>query len=144
MQVALDARHPEEDPAMTRAAERPVVTDTNDHDDDLYWDVEGERPDTATSDALNLAHRAIDKFPELRERYKNFAGPVAVASSALLVLAGVAVAARLKRGQNAEEILAEITPDEIEKAGSAPSRKARLWRMVRRIARRRSQESGSK
>ena len=51
-------------------------------------------------------------------------------------------ARRSKRGQDAEEILAEITPDEIEGAGSGPSRKARLWRMVRRIALRRSQESG--
>jgi hypothetical protein len=127
---------------MTRAAERPAITDASDHDDDLYWDVEGERPDTATSDALNLAHRAAEKFPELANRYKNYAGPVAIASSALLVLAGVAVARRSKRGQGAEEILAQITPDEIEQAAHGPSRRGRLWRMIRRVARRRSQEAG--
>lgn len=127
---------------MTRAPERPPLTDISDQDDELYWDVEGERPDTATSDALNLAHRAAEKFPDLKERYKNYAGPVAIASSALLVLAGVAVARRSKRGQGAEEILAQITPDEIEQAANAPSRKSRLSRMVRRIARRRSKENG--
>jgi hypothetical protein len=129
---------------MTRAAERPAITDSTDHDDELYWDVEGERPDTATSDALKLAHKAAEKFPELAERYKNYAGPVAIASSALLVLAGVAVARRSKRGQGAEEILAQITPDEIEQAAHTPSRRSRLWRMVRRAARRRSQENGTK
>jgi hypothetical protein len=126
---------------MTRAAERPTITDATEHDDDLYWDVEGERPDSATSDALNLAHRAIEKFPELAERYKNFAGPVAIASGALVVLAGVAVARRTMRGQNAEEILSQITSNEIEQAVNTTSRKNRLWRMVRRVAKRRSQEA---
>jgi hypothetical protein len=127
---------------MTRAAERPSATDSDSLEDELYWDVEGERPDPATSDALNLAHRAAEKFPELAERYKNYAGPVAIASSALLVLAGVAVARRSKRGQGAEEILAQITPDEIEQAANAPSRRGRLWRMIRRVGRRRSQAGG--
>jgi len=126
---------------MTRAAERPTITDTDHTDDELYWDVEGERPDAATSDALNLAHRAIEKFPELAERYKNFAGPVAIASGALVVLAGVAVARRAMRGQNAEEILSQITSNEIEQAVNTTSRKNRLWRMVRRVAKRRSQEA---
>jgi hypothetical protein len=126
---------------MTRAAERPAVTESEQHsqDDEIYWDLEGERPDSATSQALNLAHRASEKFPELAARYKNFAGPVAIASGALVVLAGVAVARRVRRGQNAEEILAQITPDEIEQAAHANSRKSRLWRMVRRVAKRRSQ-----
>jgi hypothetical protein len=127
---------------MTRAIERPTMTDT-DQDDSIYWDIEGERPDPATSDALHLAHRVAEKFPDLADRYKNFAGPVAVASGALVVLAGVAVARRLQRGQNAEEILAQITSDEIEQAANVTSRKNRLWRMVRRIALRRSQENGS-
>ena len=126
---------------MTRAAERPNITDPHEHDDDPYWDVEGERPDSATSDALKLAHRAVDKFPELAERYKNFAGPAAIASGALVVLAGVAVARRAMRGQNAEEILSQITSSEIEQAASTTSRKNRLWRMVRRVAKRRSQEA---
>ncbi len=128
---------------MTRAAERPTITDTDHTEDELYWDVEGERPDAATSDALNLAHRAAEKFPDLAERYKNYAGPVAIASSALLVLAGVAVARRSKRGQGADDILAQITSDEIEQAAHAPSRRGRLWRMIRRVARRRSEENAA-
>ena len=130
---------------MTRAAERLPHTDSDQHsqEDELYWDVEGERPDSATSDALKLAHRAAEKFPELAERYKSFAGPAAIASGALVVLAGVAVARRARRGQNAEEILAQITPDEIEQAAHVTSRKNRLWRMVRRIARRRQNGASS-
>lgn len=128
---------------MTRAAERPTTTDSEKQDEELYWDVEGERPDSATSEALNLAHRAAEKFPELAARYKNFAGPVAIASGALVVLAGVAVARRSRRGQNAEEILAQITPHEIEQAAHATSRKNRLWRMVLRAAKRRSEEAAS-
>jgi hypothetical protein len=112
-------------------------------EEELYWDVEGERPDAATSDALNLAHRAAEKFPELSERYKNFAGPVAIASGALIVLAGVAVARRMRRGQGAEEILAAITSDEIEQAAHTTSRKNQVWRMVKRIAKRRYPETSA-
>jgi len=128
---------------MTRAAERPAVTDSDQHDqdDELYWNVEGERPDSATSQALNLAHRAAEKFPELAERYKSFAGPVAIASGALVVLAGIAVARRVRRGQNADEILDQITSAEIEQAAHVTSRKNRLWRMVLRVGRRRYPDS---
>jgi hypothetical protein len=90
-----------------------------------------------------LAHRAAGKFPELAERYKSFAGPAAIASGALVVLAGVAVARRARKGQNPEQILEQITSAEIEQAVHVTSRKNRLWRMVRRIARRRRQNGTS-
>ena len=38
-------------------------------------------------------------------------------ASALIVLASIAVARRLSRGESAEQILESITPDEIENAG---------------------------
>ncbi|MDI6857259.1 MAG: hypothetical protein QME71_02965 [Dehalococcoidia bacterium] len=82
------------------------------------WDdpVIGEQPDGWTKDALRLAHNAIRKFPELRRRHRRFAGPVAVLSTGLVLLAGIAVTRRLRRGESPEEILDEVTSEEIENA----------------------------
>jgi hypothetical protein len=81
------------------------------------WDVpEGEQPDSATRYTLNLAHRAINRFPELARRYRRFTGPVAVASTGLVLLAGIAIARRLRLGEHPEQILDALTPDEIESA----------------------------
>jgi hypothetical protein len=122
---------------MTRAVERPPATDS-DHEELWVDQPEGETPDSSTAAVLNLAHRAAEKFPELAKRYRNVAAPAAVASGALLVLAGVAIARRARRGQHPEEILAQITSEEIERAATATSRRNRIWRMFQRIARRRA------
>lgn len=124
---------------MTRAAQRP--TTDNDHQpdqDDLWEQPDGESPDGATQQALHLAHRAAEKFPDLSSRYKSFAGPVAIASGALMALAGVAVARRLRRGQQPDEIIDQITSEEIENAATVTSRQNRVWRMLRRVAQRRN------
>jgi len=55
----------------------------------------------------------------------------------LMALAGVAVARRLRRGQHPEEILDQITSEEIEQAATVTSRHNRWWRMIVRIAKRR-------
>jgi hypothetical protein len=68
-------------------------------------------------DILRLAHRAVDKFPELTRRYQKFIGAGAVLSSAVIVLATIAINRRLNQGESIDKILAEITPDEIESAG---------------------------
>jgi hypothetical protein len=120
---------------MTRAPERPPITDHEQEPALEYFG--GETPDSATAQALNLAHRAAAKFPELAKRYRNFAGPAAIASGALVVLAGVAVARRARRGQHPDEILEQITSDEIEQAATVSNRQNRLRRMIGRIARRR-------
>ncbi len=122
---------------MTRALERPTTTNNDDHEE-IWGSLEGESPDGATRQALNLAHRAADKFPELAERYRSFAGSAAIVSGVLVALAGVAVARRVRRGQNPDEILDQITSEEIEQAATVTSRHNRIWRMVVRIARRRS------
>ena len=81
------------------------------------WEApEGEQPDGATTRALNLAHRAIDRFPDLTRRYRRFAGPAAFASTGLVLLAGIAIARRLRLGEHPEQILDSLTPDEIESA----------------------------
>ena len=87
-------------------------------EEDAGWpDSQGEAPDHSAMTALQLAHRVVNKFPELTKRYQKFIGVTAVVSSALIVLASIAVARRLNRGESAEDILASITPDEIENAG---------------------------
>jgi hypothetical protein len=119
---------------MTRAAERPPKIE---RESDEWENLGGEAPDSATRQQLNLAHRAADKFPELADRYRSFAGPAVVVSGALMALAGVAVARRMRKGQQPEEILEQITPEEIEQAATVTSRQNRWWRMLGRIARRR-------
>lgn len=86
--------------------------------DDTEWqNGQGEAPDSSALTALQLAHRAVAKFPELTKRYQKFIGTAAVVSSAVIVLASIAVSRRLHSGESAEDILASITPDEIENAG---------------------------
>ena len=120
---------------MTRTVERPTTTDKD--PEELWEHQEGESPDGATRQALNLAHRAAGKFPDLAHRYRSFAGPAAVVSGALVALAGVAVARRVRRGQQPEQILDQITSEEIEQAATVSSRQNRWWRMIVRVARRR-------
>lgn len=122
---------------MTRAPDLPAEAEQD--SEELWEHVEGEVPDTATRNTLNLAHRATEKFPELVTRYRSFAGPATIVSGALMALAGVAVARRLRKGQQPEDILDQITPEEIEQAVSVTGRQNRLLHMIRGIARRRSE-----
>lgn len=117
---------------MTRAPEQPKVADFD--PDDIWDSQDGETPDSSTRQALSLAHQAAGKFPELAERYRSFAGRAAVVSGVLVALAGVAVARRVRRGQNPEEILDQITSEEIEQAATVTSRHNRWWRMIVRVA----------
>ena len=125
---------------MTRTDHQSPVSD---REQEQSWDyIGGEHPDGSTQQALRLAHRAAQKFPDLAKRYRAFAGTAAVVSGALVALAGVAVARRVRRGQQPEEILEEITPEEIERAATASSRHNRWWRLVLRVARRRRSSEG--
>jgi hypothetical protein len=110
---------------------------TTDSDDDFMVHIEGEAPDGTTARTLNLAFRAASKFPHLTNRYKAFAGATVIVSGALMALAGVAVARRMKRGQKPEEALEALTAEEIEQAAHVGSRANRWWRLIGRIARRR-------
>jgi hypothetical protein len=91
--------------------------DEDEAEDTEWHNGQGEAPDPSALRALQLAHRAVAKFPELTKRYQKFIGTAAVVSSALIVLASIAVSRRLNSGESAEDILASITPDEIENAG---------------------------
>jgi hypothetical protein len=97
-----------------------------DAEDNVWHNGQGEAPDPSALNALRLAHRAIAKFPDLTKKYQKFIGTAAVVSSALVVLASIAVTRRLNSGESAEDILASITPDEIENAGKqAPVKPAK-------------------
>jgi hypothetical protein len=74
----------------------------------------GELPDTNTMSALRLAHRAVEKFPDLAKRYQKYVGGAAVLSSVVIVLASIAISRRLHKGESPEQILASITSEEIE------------------------------
>ena len=111
-------------------AELPPELDSEEPD---WGNGQGETPDGRTQDALQLAHRAIAKFPELTRRYQVFVGTAAVLSSAVVVLASIAVNRRLHRGQSPDRILEEITPDEIESvAKEKPAKRPKKpWRPTR-------------
>jgi hypothetical protein len=94
----------------TEPTEQPEV-------DDVDYAVQGETPDPSALNALQLAHKVLNKFPDLTKRYQKFIGTAAVVSSALIVLTSIAVARRLNRGESEEDILNSITPEEIENAG---------------------------
>jgi hypothetical protein len=101
----------ERDPALKAQPEEPAQPE------DQEFHGHGEAPDNSALAALHLAHRAVHKFPELTKRYQKFIGTAAVVSSAVLVLASIAVSRRLHKGESPDRILAEITPDEIEAVG---------------------------
>ena len=80
--------------------------------DELKHPSGGERLQGTALDAVRLAHRGLERFPDLVKRHKFIAGGAAVSSS-LLVLAGVAIARRLRSGQSEEEALASLTEEEL-------------------------------
>ena len=63
-------------------------------------------------DAIRLAHRVLERFPGTRKKHMFIAGGAAL-SSAVLIGAAVAIARRVRQGQNAEEAAEEITEDEL-------------------------------
>jgi hypothetical protein len=80
---------------------------------DLRHPSGGDTIDSTARDAVRLAHSALDRFPDLVRRHKFLAGGAAL-SSALVALAGVAVAKRMRQGQSADEALASVTEAELE------------------------------
>ncbi len=109
-------------------------------EDDFDWAAvaEGERPDPSTRKTLNIAHRAVAKFPELKGKYRAYAGAAAVVSSALTLTAGIAIARKMKRGMSADRALAALTAADIEAAVHVAARDQRYKRLLRKIGLRRS------
>jgi len=107
-------------------------------EDDFDWDAvaEGERADAETHRTLNLAHRAVAKFPELKGTYKAYAGAAVVVSSVATLMAGVAIARKMKRGMSGDKALAALTAADIENAVRVAARDQRYKRLLRKISRR--------
>lgn len=108
--------------------------------DDFDWDAaarQGERPDPSTHRTIKLAHRALERFPELSGRYKAYAGAAAVVSSAATLMAAIAIARKMKRGMSADRALAALTVADIEAAAHVAARDQRYKRLLRKIVRRR-------
>ncbi len=103
--------------------EPPISAENDDND----WHGQGEAPDRSAMDILRLAHRVVEKFPDLTRRYQKFIGAGAVLSSAVIVLTTIAINRRLTQGESIDKILAEITPDEIENAG-----KKNKWKLIKK------------
>jgi hypothetical protein len=73
----------------------------------------GEPIDRAAGEAVRLAHRALERFPDIVRRHKFVAGG-AVVSSSLIALAGVAIARRIRAGQSPDEAVAAVTEEEVQ------------------------------
>jgi hypothetical protein len=73
----------------------------------------GEQIDRAAHEAIRLAHLALERFPDLVRRHKFIAGGAAISSS-LIVLAGVAIARRIRAGATPEQAVAAVTEEEVQ------------------------------
>ena len=81
--------------------------------DDVKEASGGETIDHVARDSIRLAHKALDRFPDLVRKHKIIAGGAAISSS-LVILAGVAIARRMSRGETAEEAVAGLTEEELQ------------------------------
>ena len=93
--------------------------------DDVKEASGGETIDLVARDSIKLAHMALDRFPDLVRRHKVIAGGAAISSS-LVILAGVALAKRIRGGQTAEEALAGLTEDELQQLEHVKRRTLRV------------------
>ena len=113
-------------------------------EDTFDWEAgatEGEQPDASTHRTLNLAHRAVAKFPEIKGKYKAYAGAAAVVSSAATLMAAIAISRKMKRGMSADRALAALTAADIENALHVASKNQRYKRLLRKIVRRRDKNA---
>ena len=106
-------------------------------EDTFDWDAvaEGERPDAATRRVINAAHSAVAKFPEMKGKYKAYAGAAVVVSSAATLMAAIALSRKMKRGMSADKALAALTLFDIENAERSAGRFQRYNRLLRKLNR---------
>jgi len=107
--------------------------------DEFDWEsaAEGEPVDTPTKKTLSLAHRAVAKFPELKGKYKAYAGAAAIVSSTATLVAAVAISRKMRHGMSAEKALAALTSADIENAVQVAGRDQRYKRLLRKLKLRR-------
>ncbi len=81
--------------------------------DDVKEASGGDAIDNVARESIRLAHAALERFPDLVRRHKVIAGGAAISSS-LVIVAGVAIARRIRKGQTGEEAVADVTEQEID------------------------------
>ena len=108
--------------------------------DEFDWETiaEAEAVDPSTKKTLSLAHRAVARFPELKGKYKAYAGAAAVVSSTATLIAAVAISRKMKKGMSAEKALAALTSADIENAVQVAARDQRYKRLLRKLKLRRN------
>ncbi len=79
----------------------------------------GERIEDVAQNAVRLAHRVVDRFPQVKKRHMVVAGGAAL-SSAIIAAAAVAVAKRINSGSSEEEAVNNVTESELERPDSVP------------------------
>ncbi len=112
-------------------------------EDDFDWEAvaEGEPVDAETHRTLRLAHRAVAKFPELKGKYKAYAGAAAVVSSAATLMAAVAITRKMKHGMSPGQALASLTAADLDAAVHVAARDQRYKRLLRKLKLRRHKKS---
>ena len=73
----------------------------------------GEHLDATSYRAVRLAHRALDRFPEVVRRHRFVAGGSAVSAS-LVALASAAIARRIRAGATAAQAVALVTAEDLD------------------------------
>jgi hypothetical protein len=115
------------------------VVHPDDVTDEFDWETiaEAEAVDPSTKRTLSLAHRAVAKFPEMKGKYKAYAGAAAIVSSTATLIAAVAISRKMKKGMSAEKALAALTSADIENAVQFAARDQRYKRLLRKLKLRR-------
>jgi len=113
--------------------------------DEFDWEAvsEAEAVDPSTRRTLSLAHRAVARFPELKGKYKAYAGAAAVVSSTATLIAAIAISRKMKRGMSGEKALASLTAADIENAVQVAARDQRYKRLLRKLKLRRAKKPAS-
>lgn len=110
-------------------------------EDEFDWESvsEADHVDASTKKTLNLASRAVHKFPEMSGKYKAYAGAAAVVSSTATLIAAVAISRKMKHGgMSAEKALASLTSADLESAVQVAARDQRYKRLLRKLKLKRS------
>lgn len=112
-------------------------------EDEFDWESvsEADHVDAGTKKTLNLASRAVQKFPEMSGKYKAYAGAAVVVSSTATLIAAVAMSRKMKGGLSADKALAALTAADFESAVQHASRDQRYKRLLRKLKLKRGKKS---
>jgi hypothetical protein len=104
-------------------------------EDEFDWEdiTEAEAADPAATKTLSLAHRAVAKFPEMKGKYKAYAGAAVVVSSTATLIAAVALSRKMRGGMSADKALSALTSADIENAIHVAGRDQRYKRLLRKL-----------